>query len=302
VGPDARRPALGPDLRRRLRRARSLTATSGYVDLQCNGGFGIDLTTEPERVAELGSLLAPTGVVEFLPTLISCPVSTVERALATGAPAARWHLEGPFLNPQRRGAHAAPHVRPVDLALLEDWLSTGCVAMVTVAPELDGALTVIERVAASGAVASIGHTDATAAQVRAAVDAGARFVTHLGNAMSAATVDAVLAEDRLVAGVIVDGEHVAPARVARWWRTLGAPRFALVSDAMAGLGLPPGRHRLGDAWVTTDGRRATGEDGRLAGSVLGLADAVDNLVAFTGCSRVEAAAAASSTPARVLAH
>ena len=284
----------------------------GLLDLQCNGGFGIDLTTEAHRVWELAGLLPRVGVGAFLPTLVSCPAATVDAALAlepppgvrgreaTGSDVLGWHLEGPFLSPGRRGAHPAHHVRPIDLVDLDRWLGTGGVAAVTLAPELDGALEAIERVVAARAVASIGHTDATARQVRAAVDAGARMATHLGNAMGAEARAAILAEERVLVGVIVDGEHVAPVEVADLWAALGPERFVLVSDAMAGLGLPPGRHRLGDGWVTTDGRRAVGDDARLAGSTLAMDDAVRNLVAFTGCSIDDAVAAASTTPARLL--
>ena len=177
----------------------------------------------------------------------------------------------------------------------------------TIAPELPGALPVIDALAARGIVVSIGHTDATYEQARAGIEAGARFATHLFNAM--APLDhrepgpavAVLEDERVTIGLIVDGLHLHPAVVRLIWRLAGGPggRVAVVSDAMAALGMPPGRYRLAGREVDV-GPEGARVDGVLAGCVVGLGEAVANLARFTGASEAEASAAATVVPSRLL--
>jgi N-acetylglucosamine-6-phosphate deacetylase len=181
------------------------------------------------------------------------------------------------------------------------------VTLVTLAPELPGALEVVAALRARGVVVAAGHTDATAAQLHAARAAGVGYVTHLYNAMAPfhhrepGTVGATLADPALVAGLIVDGIHVHPDAVAGAWRAKGPGGIDLVTDAIAALGRPPGRLRIGasEAIVASDGS-ARLTDGTLAGSTFSLDRALRNLVAFTGCTAVEAIATVTTTPAAVL--
>ena len=171
-----------------------MTTVSGLVDLQVNGAAGIDLTAEPHRLWEVASALPAYGVVAFVPTVITSDPAAREQALATLAagPPAGWtgaeplglHFEGPMIAPSRKGAHPEHWLRPPSLDLVDGWSREAGVVMATIAPELPGALEVIERLVSEGVVVSVGHTAADAAAVRAAVEAGARCVTHLGNAMA----------------------------------------------------------------------------------------------------------------------
>lgn len=283
----------------------------GFVDAQINGSDGIDLTTEPHRLGELAARLPRDGVTSFAPTIVTCPADVRDRALATPLTAVRraarpvgFHLEGPLLSPARRGAHRGEHLRlPADVDV-RGWRRDGGVAVATVAPELPGAIDVIRALAAAGVVVSLGHTDAAVEPFRAGIAAGARLVTHLYNAMrpfshrDPGPVGATLADEGVVAGLIVDGIHVDPVAVVMAWRALGPQRTMLVTDAVAARGTDSGD--LGAARVTRDASGVRLADGTLAGSDLRMDAAVRNLLAFTGCSVPEALTAASTTPAAAL--
>lgn len=295
--------------------ADGLLVAPGYVDLQCNGGLGIDLAGEPERLWELAALLPRFGVTAWLPTIVTSPPGVVERAIETLAagPPARWqgavplglHLEGPFLSPHQPGAHPAALLRPPTLAAIEGWTRHGGVAVVTLAPEMPGAIEVIEALVERQVVVSLGHTLATAAEATAAVAAGASWVTHLFNAMAPlhhrapGLVGVALTDERLRVGLIPDGIHLHPPIVALAQRALGA-RLTIVTDAVGALGMPGGTQRLGRREVTVgdDGVRLA--DGTLAGSNLSMDQGVRNLVAFTGCTPSVALHAAATAPAAVL--
>lgn len=286
------------------------------IDLQVNGAGGHDLTEAPERVWDVGAILPRYGVTAFLPTLVDPSWSTVDRARAAlaggpppgyeGAAPLGWHVEGPFLAPSRAGAHdparfQAPAVEPV-----ADWSPGSGIRMATLAPELAGALDVVEALVANGVVVSAGHSAATWAQARAGFDAGIRSVTHLFNAM--ARLDhrepglpgAALADDRVTIGLIPDGLHVHPGLVALVRRTVGPQRLAVVTDAIAALGVAPGKHRLAGREVLVDETSCRLPDGTLAGSVLGLDAAVRNLAEYAACSIDEARPAATTVPAALL--
>ncbi len=278
----------------------------GFIDLQINGAHGIDLASEPERLGELAALLPRYGVTAFCPTIVSSPPGIVERALASwqawtgdGQPRAHavplgLHLEGPMLNPARRGAHAERNLRAPSLTVIDGWSAETGVALVTLAPELAGALDVVAALVDRGVAVAAGHTDASSAEMEAAVAAGVTMVTHLYNAMrpfahrDPGPVGATLAGAVPVAGLIADGVHVHPLAVAAAWRALGPGWLALVTDAVSALG-PHG---------PADGVRLP--DGTLAGSTLTMDAAVRNLRAFTGCSLGDAITTATATPAAVL--
>jgi N-acetylglucosamine-6-phosphate deacetylase len=295
--------------------ATGCTVLPGFVDLQVNGAVGVDLTTQPDRIGEVAAFLVQCGVTSFMPTVISSCAADMEAALVAMAewshgalPGARSlgvHLEGPFLNPARAGAHPPHHLRLPSVAEVQGWGNGNGVAMVTLAPELPEALRVIERLVANGVSVCAGHTDAGTAQMKAAVSAGVRGVTHLFNAMSPMSARSpglagtTLGDNDLIAGLIVDGIHVDPVMVRVAWKALGPTRIALVTDAIAALGLPHGAYAIGDTPVVVDESGVRTSAGVLAGSVLRFDDAVRNLIAITGCGLAEASLSASATPARL---
>lgn len=279
-----------------------MIAVPGFVDLQCNGGFGIDLRDQPERLWELAALLPRTGVTAWCPTIITSSPDIAQRALAAlrerrvAGPVAEpigLHLEGPFLSPDRLGIHDLDLTSPIDSGRAANWSRDSGVAIVTLAPELPGALDLIRSLTVRGVVVSIGHSNATAAAATAAIDAGATLVTHLFNAMSPlhhrepGVPGVALTDERLRVGVVADGLHLHPTVVDLAWRAVGG-RLVLVTDAVAAMGCQP----------AGDGVRLV--DGTLAGSDLTMDQAVRNLTRFTGCSLEHAAAAASTSPAAVL--
>jgi N-acetylglucosamine-6-phosphate deacetylase len=288
----------------------------GYIDLQVNGAGGHDVTSDPTSIWAVGEAIAATGVTAFLPTIMSAPQGTVERAqavLAAGPPAGYrgavplgLHVEGPFLSPRRNGAHDPALLRAPDLDFTADWSRDTGVLMVTVAPELPGALELIRELVARGIVVSLGHSAATFEEGRAGIEAGARYATHLFNAMPGlghrepGLIAALLADPRMTVGTIPDGIHVHPAMLDLAWRLVGPERFSVVTDAISALGMPHGMHLLGERAVHVDETGPRLADGRLAGSVLTLDLAVRNVAAATDCAPETAVAAATSVPARLL--
>ena len=295
--------------------AEGLLVAPGYVDLQCNGGLGIDLAVEPERLWELAALLPRFGVTAWLPTIVTTPPGVVERALETLAagPPARWqgavplglHLEGPFLSPQQPGAHPKALLQSPGLAAIEGWTREGGVAVVTLAPDMPGALEVIQALVERKVVVSLGHTPATAEVATAAVAAGASWVTHLFNAMAPlhhrapGLAGVALTDERLRVGLIPDGIHLHPSIVAVAQRALG-DRLTIVTDAVGALGMPMGRQSLGRSEVMVSDNGVRLADGTLAGSNLAMDQGVRNLVAFSGCTTATALHAASTAPVAVL--
>jgi N-acetylglucosamine-6-phosphate deacetylase len=286
------------------------------IDLQVNGVGGFDLTTDPERLWEVGAILPEYGVTAFLPTLVSPSWSIVDRARAAfiagppagyaGAQALGWHIEGPFIAPSRAGAHDPASLRDPDAAVVAGWSPATGVRMATLAPELPRALDVVEALVTNGVVVSAGHSAATLDEARAGFDAGVRYVTHLFNAM--APLDhrepglpgAALSDDRVTIGLLPDGLHVHPALVALVRRTVGPERLTIVSDAIGALGMPPGRHRLAGRDIIVDESSARLENGVLAGCVIGLDEGVRNLARFAGVEIEDARLATTVVPARLL--
>jgi N-acetylglucosamine-6-phosphate deacetylase len=295
-----------------------VTVVPGLVDLQVNGAAGADLSSEPERLWDVAAHLPRHGVTSFVPTVVTTDAGIRERAmraLAAGPPddgvlrahPIGLHFEGPMLSPLRNGAHPPEALRPPSPELVAGWTPENGVVLVTIAPELPGALEVIELLTGRGVVVSIGHTAATLAQVDAAVAAGARAVTHLYNAMPGlghyepGPVGAALSGGDLVCGVIVDGLHVHPRTVAATWRALGPERFLAVSDTTAALDLPPGPAVLGrhEVIVAAGAVRLAWDGTTLAGSAVGLDDCLRRLAEYTGCTPAEAVAAVTTVPARL---
>ncbi len=285
-------------------------AVPGFVDLQVNGFAGVDfLTAGPDDYAGAGAALAAAGVTAYQPTLISAPPELLRAALEHGPEAAErspirllgFHLEGPFLSVQRRGAHPLEHLRDPDSALAEDLLAAGPVTAMTLAPELPGGLELVEQLAARGVQVRIGHTDASAPTAHAAFDRGARAITHIHNAhrpfaaRDPGPAGAALARDDVAITAIVDDVHLAPETVAVVRRAAGT-RLCLVSDAIAAAGLGDGRFRLGEQQVEVRDGRSTLADGTLAGSV-GALDRSLRLLIENGATLAEAVHAVSRAPA-----
>ncbi len=271
----------------------------GFVDVQVNGGAGVDLmTADLDGWRHHARWLVSTGVTAYCPTLVSARIETLaDRAglardlVGEDDPrAARnlgLHCEGPFLAPDRVGAHSPEHlVTPTPgrvTALLE--ATRGVLRVVTLAPELPGALEAVRRLAAAGVTVSVGHSAATAGQVAAAAAAGATSVTHVFNAQSGihhrepGVAAQALADRRLVVGLIADHEHVDPT-VCSVVLAAAAGRVALVTDAVAAAGMAPGRYLLGgQATLTEEGHAPRLADGTLAGSGLTMPTALRNAVA-----------------------
>lgn len=286
----------------------------GSIDLQVNGGFGFDLSVDARSVASLAAKLPATGVTSFLPTLVSAPLESYPRLLRDLEQAARMthgtqilgvHLEGPYLNPKRAGAHNPDYLRAPAMNKIEQWAGSPNVRLVTLAPELPGALDLITHLRARGIVVSAGHSDASYAEAIAAFGSGVSWGTHLFNAMSPfahrepGLAGALLSSD-VPCGLIVDGIHAHAAAVKMAWRAKGSRGLTLVTDAMSAMGMPPGRYSLGDRSVIVDATSARLDNGTLAGSILQMDSAIRNMIAFTGCSLAEAITMASTTPARVI--
>ena len=287
----------------------------GFVDLQVNGAFGVDVASEPRRLSELSESLPVTGTTAYLPTVISSPESLYEDSLPelatamqspnTGAEVLGVHLEGPFVSLVKRGAHAAAHVFAPDPDLLVHLLEIGPVRMLTVAPELEGADDLMSLAATRGVVVSAGHSGASFETAYETFDRRAAGVTHLFNAMSPlhhrepGIPGAAFAHPRVVCGLICDGLHVHPEMVALAFRMLGPDRIYLVTDATAATGMGPGEYPLATRRVYLDANMARLGSGALAGSLLTMSEAFQNVLAFTGCTISEAVRMASTVPARL---
>jgi len=295
--------------------AQGLIVAPGFIDLQFNGAFGHDFTADPSSIWTVAAQYARYGVTAFLPTIITSPLENVAAAQAIvcqapsgfrGAHPLGLHVEGPFLNPVRKGAHNPDYLQLPSLAAVADWSPATGVRMVTLAPELPGAAEVIACLAGRGILVSAGHSMATYEEAIRGFDAGIRYGTHLFNAMpplahrEPGLPGALLSDPRPAVGFIPDGIHTHPAIIDLVWRLLGPARFSTVTDCMAALGMGPGRHLLGDFEVIVDATSARLGDGTLAGSILSLDQGLRNLIGHTGCSLEDALATVTTTPARLL--
>jgi len=318
IGPMSALPAAGGE--ERQVDAGGGTLLPGFIDVHVHGGAGAQCNTaDPDEIRRVAAFHARHGTTALLATTLPAPVEALVaageaiRAVAGDGPnsgEARVlgiHHEGPFLNPARAGAIDPAHFVSPDRALAERLVDGGTTRLVTLAPELDGAGEVIRAFTDAGTVVSLGHSDATYDQARAAVANGARSATHTYNAMrpfhhrEPGLVGAALDFADLYAELICDGVHVQPAAVRVLVRAKGVDRVVLITDAIAAAGQPDGRSTLGDRAIEVRQGRATlpGTD-QLAGSTLTMDEAVRNVIAFTGVTVEEAARMASTTPATVL--
>jgi len=296
----------------------------GYVDLHIHGNAGYDVMDEgAEALPAIERMLARHGVTSYFPTTVTAPMDRTLRALerladAIEAPARNKtdregravplgiHLEGPFISHARRGVHPREDLLPPKVETFERFwqAARGHIRMMTLAPELEGAVELIGAAAARGVCVSLGHSDADFAATERAIDAGARHATHIFNAMrplghrDPGVVGAVLTDSRVSADIIADGIHLDPAIVKLVAQAKGWELTVLVTDATAATGMPDGRYRLGSIEVDVHDGKCTFE-GKLAGSVLTMDRAVRNLSQFAGWALLEAVGAATANPARV---
>lgn len=290
----------------------------GYVDTHCHGGAGADFTSpEPEQVARAIAHHRRHGSTTLFASTVTTELTTLAgqlerlRPLVGAGELAGIHLEGPFLAEGRKGAHPAELLCDPTADRLSELLQVadGSVAMVTLAPELEGGLEAVALLHRAGVAAAFGHSDADAEVTRRAVEAGATVATHLFNAMAPlhhrepGPVPVLLHDSRVGVELVCDGVHLAPDVVQLALDAAGAQRVLLVTDAMSATGCPDGDYQLGSLPVRVERGtarlvRADGEPGAIAGSTL----TMDRAVAFVvglGCSLAQASLMASSTPARV---
>jgi N-acetylglucosamine-6-phosphate deacetylase len=287
----------------------------GFIDVQVNGGGGVLLNDDPsvETVRRIAQAHRRFGTTGLLPTLITDAPETLQRLAAVAREALAvpgvlgFHLEGPLLNPARKGIHPPQHIRAptqADTRALLSFASIGR-SLVTLAPERTGA-ELVRMLRAAGLRVAVGHSEATAAQLQAAADVGLTGVTHLFNAMSQMSarepgaVGAALTDARLFAGIICDGLHVDPRNLRVALRTKGREGLMLVTDAMPTAGSDVTSFKLHGRDIVLKDGRLEGPDGTLAGAHLTMIDAVRGAVTLIGASLEDALVMASTTPANFL--
>jgi len=296
--------------------ASGLIVTPGWIDIQINGGFGMDFTDDPSAIWEVARQLPQYGTTSFLPTIITSPLETVRTAMAllkqgpprgwVGALPLGLHTEGPFLNKQKKGAHNPNFLQVPEVDKVKDLSRENGIWLVTLAPELDGAKELITELCERGVIVSAGHSMANYEQSQKAFTTGVRCLTHLYNAMSPllhrdpGLPGAFLTHPSIIAGLIVDGIHCHPAMVKLAWQSRGAEGIALVTDAMGAMGMPPGQYRFGGFDITVDEASARLADGTLAGSILTHDIALQNMLKWYGLKVEEVIPSLTSTPARLL--
>lgn len=286
----------------------------GIIDLQVNGGFGAEVTPDPNDIDLISKESLKTGITAWLPTVVTSAAESYPPFFeswnnhdpAAGAVPLGYHLEGPFITLEKKGAHNPDFIKEADEDLFQSWLDQGSIKLVTLAPEREHGPRRIREMVENGILVSLGHTNATYEEYVAGVDAGARKATHLFNAMSSihhrapGAMVATLVDDRVTAGLIPDGVHSHPATVRLAIKTKGVDSIVIVSDMMAACGLGPGTYPLGTMQVTVTEDSARLEDGTLAGSILTMDEALRNLVDWSECTPAEAIHMMTAVPARLL--
>jgi N-acetylglucosamine-6-phosphate deacetylase len=295
------------------------TLSPSFFDVHIHGCAGRDaMEATPEALAAIGGFLAGRGTASYLATTVSAPLDETLRSLAglasliakpasPGSAQARpigIHLEGPFLSHLKRGVHPPEYLLKPEIAVFDRLFEAaeGQIRLMTLAPELPGAAELCAYATARGVRVSVGHSNATAAETRALIAAGAASATHTFNAMrpldhrEPGILGTVLTDDSLFAEIICDGVHTAPEMVKLWWRSKGPQRGLLVTDAMSATGMPEGTYMLGGFAVqVANGKAMAG--GVLAGSVLTLDRALSNFVAFTGATAEDGLRLLTANPA-----
>jgi N-acetylglucosamine-6-phosphate deacetylase len=295
--------------------------TPGLIDIHIHGAAGHDvMEASEEALSAIEQLLARHGVTSYCPTTVTAPKDHTLRSLVELAqvmscrpadPARAQplgiHLEGPFLSHARHGVHSPIYLQPAMVGLWREMqdAAAGQIRMLTIAPELEGALELIAEAAGRGVCVSIGHSNADLAQAKAGIRAGARHATHTFNAMrrfdhrDPGLLGVILTDNSVTADIIVDGMHVQPTVVDMFFRTKGVAGAVLITDAISATGMPDGTYRLGSYEVEVRNGRCQSH-GKLAGSVLTMDRAIHNAMSFAHLSFQQALRLATLNAARVL--
>jgi len=305
--------------------ASGLTVIPGFVDVHIHGAGGRDvMEATPEALDKITSTVARFGTTSMVATTVTAPVDVTCKSLEGIAkyiraqkPAAERdrfaaeilgiHLEGPFIAHARRGVHPPESIAAPSVAVFKQFLEAadGTVKMITIAPEIPGAIDLIHAATSEGVVVGLGHTDATFEQARAAIDAGARHGVHVYNAMrpfnhrDPGVIAAILTDSEVTAEIIADGVHVAAPALQVLLGTKGFDTVIAISDGISATGMPDGKYRLGEFEVNVSKGVARSAEGNLAGSTLTLDRALRNLVGL-GVPFVDAVRMATILPARRL--
>ena len=296
------------------------TLSPSFFDIHIHGAVGYDVMDgTPEALSAIGRFLSMRGVGAYLPTTVTAPGDTTLRALAyiakyigedhsedTGAQPLGIHLEGPFISHAKRGVHPPDLILPPSIPAFEKFweAAEGKIRLITIAPELEGAIELIEHATKLGVRVSLGHSNANTSEAELGLTAGGVSATHTFNAMrpldhrEPGILGTVLDTDTLFAELICDGVHVHPALVRLFWKAKGRDRAILVTDGMSATGMPEGEYLLAGMKVTVKDGRCT-HDGVLAGSVLTLDRAVRNFRAFTAASLGDTLRLVTTNPARM---
>jgi N-acetylglucosamine-6-phosphate deacetylase len=300
------------------------TLVPGFVDIHIHGAGGHDcMEATPDALSAMASAVARFGTTSLLATTVTASLDHTLQSLRAiagyiaaqakappqklAARIAGIHFEGPFISIARRGVHPAEFILPPSLDVLQQMLeaASGHAKILTLAPEEPGALELIAAARQCGLVVSMGHTDATYDQARAAIEQGARHTAHMFNAMrpfshrDTGIIGAVMTAPEVTAELIADGTHVEPAAMRLLLAAKGAERLILVSDGTAATGMPDGKYALGSIEVVVSGGVCRNQEGQLAGSTLTLDRALRNIVAL-GVSLAEAVRMLTLNPARLI--
>jgi N-acetylglucosamine-6-phosphate deacetylase len=288
----------------------------GWIDIQINGGFGSDFTDDPTAIWEVAGQLPRYGTTSFLPTIITSPPEKMQQAtevLRMGPPPG-WigaiplgiHAEGPFLNPQKRGAHNPLYLQTPTVSMVEGWSRENGIWLVTLAPELPGIADVMDALTAGKVIISAGHSMATYNDAMSSFEKGIRCGTHLYNAMppilhrDPGLTGALLTRPEIVVGLIADGIHCHPGMLQLAWRSKGPSGIALVTDAMGAMGMPPEKYEFTGLEITVDSSSARLGDGTLAGSILTMDQSLRNMIGWLQLKLEDVIPSVTSTPASLL--
>jgi N-acetylglucosamine-6-phosphate deacetylase len=299
--------------------ASQLVVTPGFIEPHIHGCGGVDVMDGTyESLNAMSRILARHGTTSFLATTVSSPLETLSMALEKlgglmamsfdGAQPFGIHLEGPFINADKRGTHKTENVLPPYLSLLSNWigLANNSLRLITIAPELPGADALARFAKDAGVAVAMGHSNATFEEASSGIDLGICYAVHTFNAMRAFShrdpgiVGAVLTDDRVLAEIIADGIHVDPSVVHLFARAKGRERVLLVTDAISAMDMPDGAYVLGTDTVNVVNGVCRDAEGRLAGSTLTQEVALRNFARWTGWSVEDAVLGLTLNPARAL--
>jgi N-acetylglucosamine-6-phosphate deacetylase len=300
--------------------SKNYTIVPGFIDVHIHGANGADTMDGTQEALEtIAKTLPKEGTTAFLATTMTASAEKTKKALKNAAAYCESqgyhqaellgiHLEGPFISERRAGAQHPGYILNPDISLFDRWqnMAKDAIRLVTVAPELEGGMQLVEHCKAIGVTASIGHSNARYDEALKAIQKGVTHCTHLFNGMRGlhhrepGAVGAVLLHEQVCCELISDGIHISPEIIKLVYRIKGKDGIVLVTDAMRAKCLGKGIYDLGGQQVTVDGKKAVLADGTLAGSILKMNNAVKNIIQFTGCSLIDAIHMATVNPAKQL--